>query len=81
MQKSQANQTLEALGQAKSMDDMSEKEVMSEILQAWVKMPPIEARAINKSMEVLQGSAPNLGERGAIELAAKLGMFLRANGA
>jgi hypothetical protein len=79
MNKLQSYQTLEALGQAKSMDDMSEKEVMSEILQAWVKMPPMQGRAITRGMSILQSSAPQLGERGVIELSAKLGMFLKAN--
>ncbi len=81
MNQLQANQTLEALGNAKSMDDISEREVMSELLQAWVRTPPLEARTITNSMEILKKSAPQLGERGTIELAAKLGMFLKSVGA
>jgi hypothetical protein len=81
MNRLQANQVLETLDRAVGMEDMTEREVMTEILQAWARMPPQQTRLITTEASLLKKSAPQLGDRGVIELVAKLGMFLKANNA
>ncbi len=78
MNKLQSIETLDALDRAVDMKEMTEREIMSEILQAWVRVPPQQTRLITDSLHLLKKSSPNLGDRGIIELAAKLGMFLKS---
>ncbi len=80
MNKLESIETLEALDRAVEAGDMAEREVLTEILQAWAKMQPNEGRLITESMSKLKRSAVNFGDRGGIELAAKLGMFLKSKG-
>ncbi len=81
MNKTQATQVLDELGHAVAAGDMTEREVMTEILQAWAKMPPQQIKSLNHSTAILKSSAPQLGDRGMIELMGKLGMFLKSQNA
>ncbi len=80
MNKLESIETLEALDRAVEAGDMTEREIQTEILQAWAKMPPHQTREIIDSMSKIKRSAVNFADRGGLELAAKLGIFLKANG-
>ena len=80
MDKLESIETLEALDHAVEAGDMTEREIQTAILKAWSKMPPHQTRQVIDSMSKIKRSAVNFADRGGMELAAKLGMFLKSKG-